>query len=60
MSTARKTGAGVEKFSKGARVFEIDAANPASVKMLSYSVNTKGEHNPGYGVRYPPSFSFGY
>lgn len=28
--------------------------------MLSYSVDTKGTHNPGYESRSPPSFSFGY
>jgi hypothetical protein len=60
MSTARKTGAGVETFSKGARVFEIDAAIPSAVKMMSYSIDTKKNHNPGYSLRYPPSFSFGY
>lgn len=60
MSTARKTGSGVENISRGARVFEIDAANPSSVRMMSYSIDMKGNHNPGYGVRYPPSFSFGY
>lgn len=40
ISTARKTGKGVENISRGARVFQIDATNPAQAKYVSYSVDT--------------------
>ena len=60
MSTARKTGHGDEDFTRGARVFTIDATNINAVKISSYSVDEKGTHQPGYKVRYPPAFSFGY
>jgi len=60
ISTGRKTGKGEQPFSTGARVFEIDGSNISHVKLHSYSVDQDGNKNPGFDVRYPPSFSFGY
>ena len=60
ISTARKTGTGKEGLTRGARIFTIDGTNVAAVKLSSYSVDENGTKNPGYEIRYPPSFSFGY
>jgi hypothetical protein len=60
MSTGRKSGKGNTPFSKGARVFEMDASTASHVKVHSYSVDQDGNRNPGFDIRYPPAFSFGY
>lgn len=60
ISTGRKTGKGDQPFSTGARVFEVNADQIEHVRVHSFSVDQDGNKNPGFKVRYPPSFSFGY